>query len=213
MQLLSSLIDSINSKTTSSATTLKPKLREPTILSTSTLRAEQAGKDSLDQFLKPLVFIYRAYGYIALEYYEKAINDLMAASKVTKLDLCSQYNKLLALGFSKMQKGLNEEAQGIFKKASFGDFQKNKEPYLLQVISLVSSVTHQHQNNDIINVDSPQKRKILQSAIKVLDSAIEQNKDDLSLFYYRGLLLFYLHKFFEAFLDFDYIVEKEDEPT
>jgi tetratricopeptide (TPR) repeat protein len=87
VQLLSSLIETVNSKTTSSATTLKPKLREPTIVSTSTLHAEQTGKDGLDYFLKPLVFIYRAYGYIALESYEKAINDLMTASKLTKLDL------------------------------------------------------------------------------------------------------------------------------
>lgn len=46
----------------------------------------------------------------------------------------------------------------------------------------------------------------------MLNEAIEHNKEDLSLYYYRGLLLFYLHKFFNAFLDFDYIVENEDEP-
>lgn len=87
VQLLSSLVEVVSTKTTSSATTLKPKLREPTIVSTSTLHAEQTGKDGLDFFLKPLVFIYRAYGYIALESYEKAINDFMTASKLTKLDL------------------------------------------------------------------------------------------------------------------------------
>jgi tetratricopeptide (TPR) repeat protein len=86
VQLLSSLIDNVSSKTSSSATTLKPKLREPAILSTSTLHPEQPGKDGLDYFLKPLVFIYRAYGYITLESYEKAIGDLMTASKITKLD-------------------------------------------------------------------------------------------------------------------------------
>jgi tetratricopeptide (TPR) repeat protein len=212
VELLSSLIETVNTKTTSSSTTLKPKMREPTIVSTSTLNAEQTAKDNLDFFLKPLVFIYRAYGYIALESYEKAISDLLTASKLTKIDLWSQYNKLLALGFSRMQKNLYEEAQTIFKKASFGEFKKNKEPYLLQVISLISSVTNSDINNDIINVDLPHKRKVITQAIKVLNSAIEQNKEDLSLFYYRGLLFFYLHKFFDAFLDFDYIVEKEEEP-
>ena len=111
-----------------------------------------------------------------------------------------------------MQKNLYEEAQTIFKKASFGEFKKNKEPFLLQVISLISSVTNSDINNDIINVDLPHKKKAINQAIKVLNSAIEQNKEDLSLYYYRGLLLFYLHKFFDAFLDFDYIVEKEEEP-
>ena len=111
-----------------------------------------------------------------------------------------------------MQKSLTEEAQAFFKKSSFGDFKKNKEPYLLQIISLINSVTYADNNNDIINVDLPQKRKVILKAIKVLNSAIEQNPDDLSLYYYRGLLLFYLHKFFDAFLDFDFIVEREDEP-
>jgi len=73
----------------------------------------------------------------------------MTASKLMKLDLCSQYNKLLALGFSKMNKNLFEEARIIFQKASFGDFIKNKEPYLLQVISLIKSVSNSDNNNDI----------------------------------------------------------------
>lgn len=86
VQSLTSLIEAANSKTSSSATTLKPKLREPAIISTTTLHREHSGKDTLDSFLKPLVFVYRAYGYIALESYEKAINDLMTASKISKLD-------------------------------------------------------------------------------------------------------------------------------
>lgn len=111
-----------------------------------------------------------------------------------------------------MQKNLHEESQTIFKKASFGDFQKNKEPYLLQVISIITSVTYSDNNNDIINVDLPHKRKAVNQAVKVLNLAIDKNPEDLSLYYYRGLLMFYLHKFFDAFLDFDFIVEKEDEP-
>ena len=48
-------------------------MREPTIASSSTINGEQQDKDGLDQFLKPLVYIYRAYGYIATENYDKAI--------------------------------------------------------------------------------------------------------------------------------------------
>lgn len=209
---LSSLVDGSNSKSMSSATTLKPKIHEPSVLSTTTLRADQAVKEGLHYFLKPLVYIYRAFGYISLEQYDKAINDLVSASKISKLDQASQYNRQIALGFAKLQKGCNEEAQTIFKKASFGDFKKNKEPYLLQIISIISSSTYSENYNEIIDVDFPNKRKKVNSAIKVLNSAIEESSDDLTLYYYRGLLLFYLHRFFEAFLDFDYIVEKEDEP-
>ena len=115
-------------------------------------------------------------------------------------------------GSAKCKKILAKRLKGSLNKASFGDFKKNKEPYLLQIISLINSVTYADNNNDIINVDIPQKRKAILKAIKVLNGAIEQNQEDLSLYYYRGLLLFYLHKFFEAFLDFDFIVEREDEP-
>jgi len=53
---------------------------------------------------------------------------------------------------------------------------------------------------------------VITQSIKVINLALEKNPEDLSLYYYRGLLLFYLHNFFEAFLDFDFIVEKEEEP-
>ena len=207
VQLLTSLIDNSGSKATSSATTLKPKkTHESRILSTSTLRADQANKDCLHYFLKPLVYIYRAYGYITMEQYEKAIIDLTTASKLTKLDSCSVYNKQLALGFSRLQKRFNEEAQTIFKKAAVGDFKKNKEPYLLHVISVISSVTYSDNQNDIINVDSAQKQKSVNTAIQVLNHAIGINPEDLTLYYYRGLLHYYLHEFFDAFLDFNYII-------
>lgn len=110
VQLLTSLIDGCNTKATSSATTLKPKTHEPSILSTSTIKP-----DPVNSVLCSQAYVYRAYGYIALEQYEKAITDIIAASKISKLDSCTQYNKQLALGFTKLQKGFNEEAQAIFK--------------------------------------------------------------------------------------------------
>ncbi|CAI2370054.1 unnamed protein product [Moneuplotes crassus] len=213
IQLLSSLEVTSNTRTSSSATTLKPKMREPTIASSSTINCENSEKDGLDSFLKPLVYIYRAYGYISIESYEKAIADLISGAKLTKLDLCSQYNKLLATGFSKLNKSAFTDAQSIFKKASFGDFSKNKEPYLLQLISMIKSVSSSEASIDVINVDLPKKRKAIESCIEVANEAITKNPDDLSLYYHRGLLLFYLHQFFDAFLDFDYIVEKEEEPN
>lgn len=107
---MTSLIDGCNTKATSSATTLKPKTHEPSILSTSTIKP-----DPVNSVLCSQAYVYRAYGYIALEQYEKAITDIIAASKISKLDSCTQYNKQLALGFTKLQKGFNEEAQAIFK--------------------------------------------------------------------------------------------------
>jgi tetratricopeptide (TPR) repeat protein len=80
VQLLSTLVEPLEGKT-NSASTLKPKPHEPSVVSTSTLQVEQTNRDNLHHFLKPLVYVYRAYGYIALENYDKAIADLVNASK------------------------------------------------------------------------------------------------------------------------------------
>lgn len=38
------------------------------------------------------------------------------------------------------------------------------------------------------------------------------NPEKISLYFYWGILYFYIHNFFEALLDLDYAVEKDDEP-
>jgi len=67
-------------------------------------------------------------------------------------------------------------------------------------------------NESLINVNSDFKRQGARKSISYLDQAIKTNPEKTNLYFYRGLIYFYLHEFFEALLDFDYAVEKDDEP-
>ena len=133
------------------------------------------------------------------------------------------FNNVLSISSKSSNKKLDSEVNSVYaisdtNASEFLGLSLPSKSSLLpsfddsSIISIISSSTYSENYNEIIDVDFPNKRKKVNSAIKVLNSAIEESSDDLTLYYYRGLLLFYLHRFFEAFLDFDYIVEKEDEP-
>lgn len=49
-------------------------------------------------FLRPLLFQYRAYGYICIGKHVKALNDLQTVEKQTPLDKASAYNKFICEG-------------------------------------------------------------------------------------------------------------------
>ena len=85
--------------------------------------------------------MYRSYGYVAIEKYEIAIEDINKASKINKVDQASIYNKLLGKGILRMD---NEEfimATRYFAKASLR-FPSNKDPYCLYIISQVRSYSY-----------------------------------------------------------------------
>ena len=87
------------------------------------------------------MYLYRSYGYVAIEKYELAIEDINKAKKLNKIDSASVYNKLLGKGILKMD---NEEyimATKLFEKASL-KFPSNKDPYCLSIISLINSYNY-----------------------------------------------------------------------
>ena len=45
------------------------------------------------------------------------------------------------------------------------------------------------------------------------DYAIDNCKTAPALYYVRGLLMFYMHSFYEALLDFDTAIERDDDPS
>ncbi len=105
---------------------------------------EKKDKKQLD-YLKHQSYIYRAYGYVAIEKYEIALQDIKKAKKIGKLDLSSIYNRLLGKGILKMD---NEEylmATKYFNKASM-KFNQNKDPYCLYIISIVRSYSYSMAN-------------------------------------------------------------------
>lgn len=148
---------------------------------------------------------------MAIEKYEIAIEDINRAKKLNKIDQASIYNKLLGKGILRMD---NEDfllASKYFAKASLR-FPTNKDPYCLYIISQVRSYSYTLQG---MTIDSHQKRQKLLDTKVFMDQAISncnKNKEP-SLYFFRGLLNFQLHLFYEALQDFNQAIETEEDPT
>jgi tetratricopeptide (TPR) repeat protein len=99
-------------------------------------------------YLKHQVYVYRAYGYVAIEKYEAAIDDIDRANKISKVDLASKYNKLLGKGILRMDHEDFIMATKYFNKASM-KFSGNKDTYCLYVISIVRSYTYSMEGSSI----------------------------------------------------------------
>ena len=78
---------------------------------------EKKDRKQID-YLKHEAFLYRAYGYVAIEKYEVALQDIKKAKKIAKLDLPSIYNKLLGKGILRMDHEDYLMATKYFTKAS-----------------------------------------------------------------------------------------------
>jgi RNA-binding protein YlmH len=88
-------------------------------------------------------YLYRAYGYVAIEKYEVALQDIKRAKKLHNLDAATIYNKLLGKGILRMDHEDYIMATKYFTKASM-KFVSNKDPYCLYIISIVRSYSYSH---------------------------------------------------------------------
>ena len=101
------------------------------------------GADERPQFHNYLIrniYAYRAYGYVAIEKYENAIDDIRRARKLDNFDSASYYNKYLGKGILRMDHEDFIMATKYFHKASLR-FPENKDTYCLMTIAIVKSYT------------------------------------------------------------------------
>ena len=98
------------------------------------------------------IYMYRSYGYVAIEKYEHALDDLKKAKKISPrgIDKATLYNKWLSRGILKMDTEEYLMASKYFGKASMR-FPSNKDSFCLNVISIVRSYSYSLQNNYIDN--------------------------------------------------------------
>jgi tetratricopeptide (TPR) repeat protein len=89
------------------------------------------------------IYIYRSYGYVAIEKYEHALEDLCKAKKITPfaIDKATTYNKWLSRGILKMDTEDYLMASKYFSKASL-ICPSNKDSFCLNVISIVRSYSY-----------------------------------------------------------------------
>ena len=85
--------------------------------------------------------LFRSYGYVAIEKYEIAQDDIRKVDKYGKVDAATIYNKWLGKGILRMDHEDYLMASKFFSKA-WKKYPGNKDPYCLQVISIVRSYTY-----------------------------------------------------------------------
>ena len=167
---------------------------------------------SHSDYLIHQILIYRAYGYVAIEKYEMAHEDIRRVKKYDRVDAATVYNKWLGKGILRMDHEDYLMASKFFTKA-WKKFPQNKDPYCLQAISVVRSYSYSlagYWVDQQIKFD-----KVLETK-KFLDKAIQNcdaKQKEPSLYFFRGLLNFQMHRFYDALQDFNVAIEEEEEST
>jgi|TARA_B110000285_G_scaffold232861_1_gene305065 tetratricopeptide (TPR) repeat protein len=154
-------------------------------------------------YIFPLLFIYRAYGYIVLEEYDKGLKDFIKSSQIKKLNASQNYNMILCQGLKNFELKEFENAISFFGKAAQKQ-SKKRDPFLLRAMAIV-----QYTVNKPIKPKT--KIQMLKDAKKDLHRALEQSPKDESVLFLRGILNFALHRFYDAISDFERVIEKAEE--
>ena len=142
-------------------------------------------------------YSFRGYGYASIEKHEQAVRNLTAASKIQILDNASKYNLQISTALIRAEKDSNE-ALGLLEEAG-KDFPKNIEPLAYQAAIILS----QARKNTT--------KKLAEKAKGLLDKAISLRDSDSDLYYFRGLVLYYLNKPIEAVPDFEIAIDKAED--
>ena len=164
--------------------------------------------DEEKDYIFPLLFIYRAYGYIVLEEYEKGLRDYQKSAQMKKLNSNQYYNMVLCQGLKNLESEESpdyEQAISFFTRAA--QVQQNKrDPYLLRAMAIV-----QYTMNKPIKPKT--KSQMLKDAKKDLSTALQHSPKDEQVLLLRGILNFALHRFYDAICDFERVIEKTDETS
>ncbi|EAS02746.2 tetratricopeptide repeat protein (macronuclear) [Tetrahymena thermophila SB210] len=159
---------------------------------------------SLGDFMKPLFYVYRAYGYFCLGKHQNALYDYMAVESNLKDDLNSQYNKSLCDGILSVMAGKYEMGLKHFRNAE-KIFKQKMEPALYRGISLINMAFKLHTDNLEL-----QNQCILNS-LQEMDRAVEISDTNANLFYFRAIVRCYLGYYQEGIADIDKAIEKSED--
>lgn len=93
---------------------------------------------SLNEFLKPLFYAYRAYGHFCLSHHQKALEDYKSLAECTgSLDPGAQYNRLLCEGILRVQQLQFERGVEFFERAG-KVYPRKMEPVFYHAVTLIS---------------------------------------------------------------------------
>lgn len=170
---------------------MKRKFKEGVALLTKIIKK----KHVLIQEYMGNCFAYRGYAYASLENHEKAVRDLANAKKSKELDYSSLYNLLISqsilCGDSENSLNLLEKAQELFPR--------NIEPLEYRA-AIIFQLNCKKNHPEKVNI-----------AKDLLDSAIKMRDSDSDLFFFRGILLYYLKRPIDAVYDLEKAIDKAED--
>ena len=145
-------------------------------------------------------YCYRAYGYLALSFFEKAIRSLKKAEQHQALDKASLYNQELAhallhasrLDFPKSISRL-DTASRIFPRKS--------EPYVFNAAFLIYTAL----------AEEPRTRGEVSKAEALLEVAISMRDPDSELLFYRAVVRYLSSNYQGALEDMKVCIEKAED--
>lgn len=154
-------------------------------------------KETLIQEYIGNCYAFRGYGYGSIEKHEQAVRNLISASKIQELDNASKYNLQISTAIIKFEKEPNE-ALTLLEESS-KDFPKNIEPLAYQASIYLS------QSRKTMN------KKLAEKSKSLLDKAISLRDSESDLYFFRGLVLYYLNRPIEAVPDYEIAIDKAED--
>lgn len=142
-------------------------------------------------------YSFRGYGYGSIEKHEQAVRNLTSASKIQVLDNASKYNLQISTAIIRADKDSNESLK--FLEEANKDFPKNIEPLAYQAAVILAQAR------------KSSNKKLGEKAKSLLDKAIVLRDSDSDLYYFRGLVLYYLNKPIEAVPDYEIAIDKAED--
>lgn len=142
-------------------------------------------------------YAYRGYAYAALEEHEKAVKDLTTASELQILDQSSEYNLTVSKAVSLSNKD-PEESLKLFNSAN-KLFPNSIEPKIY-ISALNFSLCQNTKRSDLADIS----KELLDDCIKVRDS-------ESDIYFFRGIVHYYLGALKEAIEDIEAAIDKAED--
>ncbi|CAG9313397.1 unnamed protein product [Blepharisma stoltei] len=156
--------------------------------------------DSIIQEYLGNCYAYRAYGYCALNKFDKALQDFKKASLISTLNKASLYNQCLAHGLKDAKKGDFQSALNYLSK-SHKHFNKNPDPLVYHAAILLHIAYEASPPNDIFIIES---ENLLQKASQLRDP-------ESDIYYYQAIVKYLRNKFSEALEDVKLTIDKAED--
>ena len=145
------------------------------------------------------IYAYRGFGQAAMEEHAKAVRNFRNSARIEPMDKASQYNRLISEGIILTEKQDFERAIDNFTQAS-ELFDRNMEPHWYKAMTYAVHATSKKDKTTLLNLS----KECLEKAIEIKDSEAE-------LYYYRGLITYYLGNPIDAIPDLELAIDKAED--